>query len=435
MCYIIYKKYLNLLLNGETFTEDVFKFSNSYKQNQNEFNIKENIPSSVFDDETNILTSNKYTNQKDKKCYTIIKYNKEKLTVENFDLFSNFRSVILNEDGDMVVFSPPKATNSALFMFNYPANIPEIIAEEIVEGTMINMFFNKYTGNWDLATKNAVGGFSLFFKNYSNDDEKKKSFRDMFCEALKHSKLDITLLNTEYCYSFVLQHPNNRIVVPISKTAIYLIEIYKITQDPDKYTIEIIDKKIDFPLENGKGEKHLIQFPKSYQWDNSYDDLIKRFCSYEHTPYTTLGVMIKNTLTRERIHIRNPLYEEIKRLRGNQPKDQYHFYHLKKINSLITFLNYYPEKRNDFSRYDNELNKFIKELYDNYVDCYIYKNKPLKNYDKKFKQHMYLLHESYKSTLKPDNKYVTQLYVKNYIIDLEPAQIMFSVNYDYRNKK
>ena len=26
---------------------------------------------------------------------------------------------------------------------------------------------------------------------------------------------------------------------------------------------------------------------------------------------------------------------------------------------------------------------------------------------------MYLLHESYKSTLKPDNKYVTQLYVKN----------------------
>ena len=48
----------------------------------------------------------------------------------------------------------------------------------------------------------------------------------MFLQACNESNLNFDLLNKKYSYSFVLQHPDNRIVVPFTEMKLYLTNIY-----------------------------------------------------------------------------------------------------------------------------------------------------------------------------------------------------------------
>ncbi|MFY7730487.1 MAG: hypothetical protein ACOVRN_13285, partial [Flavobacterium sp.] len=108
-------------------------------------------------------------------------------------------------------FAPPKSVPADSFIQKYPLT-NDIRLEEFVEGTMINVFFDRtvgISGAWEIATRNTVGATSTFYKHSGA-----KSFRDMFMEAATMCHLDICKLDPELCYSFVLQHPGNRIVVP-----------------------------------------------------------------------------------------------------------------------------------------------------------------------------------------------------------------------------
>ena len=50
----------------------------------------------------------------------------------------------------------------------------------------------------------------------------------MFSEASEKNNFNMNQLDKKYNYSFVLQHPRNRIVVPFSKPQLYLVKVYEI---------------------------------------------------------------------------------------------------------------------------------------------------------------------------------------------------------------
>ena len=95
------------------------------------------------------------------KPFVFIKYNKEYLNLENINSLGLFRSVILYNE-KIKVFSPPKSVNINIFANTFPAN--ECIAEEFVEGTMINLFFDESKNDWEISTKNSIGGKVKFFQ-------------------------------------------------------------------------------------------------------------------------------------------------------------------------------------------------------------------------------------------------------------------------------
>ena len=54
-----------------------------------------------------------------------------------------------------------------------------------------------------------------------------KQFRDMFFEALDECGLNMDeTLDKNMCYSFVMQHPDNRIVTPYKKPSLCLVAMY-----------------------------------------------------------------------------------------------------------------------------------------------------------------------------------------------------------------
>ena len=164
--------------------------------------------------------------------YKVIRYKKDLLSEDYVRTYGLCRSIVVNSENKIVSFSPPKSISSEKFLSNLLLeNIDKenIIAQEFVEGTMINVFFNSSDtsqtpyGSWEITTRNTVGAMSSFYKYHGA-----KTFRQMFLEALTEHNFQFSDLNPSFCYSFVLQHPENRIVVPFHKPQLYLIAVYQI---------------------------------------------------------------------------------------------------------------------------------------------------------------------------------------------------------------
>ena len=347
--------------------------------------------------------------------YRVIKYDKPMLTLDRIGTEGLCRSIIVNSDSQVVSFSPPKSLPYDVFSRLYKDNYSSpLIAQEFVEGTMINLFCDPKIQQWEISTRSTVGASSSFYN--------KKTFRDMFFEAMVNNGLDFSELDPKFCYSFVLQHPDNRIVVPFNATQLYLIAVYSIDNTRDNIVVTSHDI---YELETSWISK--VALPRKYEWE-SYGDLIDRFGS-KNTPFRQVGVVIYNTETGERTKIRNPVYEEVRHLRGNQPKIQYHYLCLRKEGKVGDFLSFFPENKLVFSSFRDKLHKFTNTLFKNYISCYIKKERPLIEFSPQFRTHMFNIHQIYTTQLKDKKLFVNNAVVIKYVNETHPSLIMHSVNY------
>ena len=365
----------------------------------------------------NYYTATEYYTKSNEK-YTIIRYNKDILAIDLIPTYGLFRSVIMNSNNEVVCFAPPKSLQADHFIKSYPTKTNHIIAQEFVEGTMINVF---YDSAWKIATRNTVGADVSFYKK-----EGGKTFKTMFDEACQENGLVLDALNPKFCYSFVLQHPDNRIVVPFSKPQLYLVEVYEIIQND----IEVIPQHISSVRTDGQWQNTTIRFPEVYEFA-TYSELIEKFAS-ANTPYNIMGIVIKNMETSERTKVRNPIYEEVRHLKGNHCKLQYQYLTLRKEGKLPEFLKYYPETKKDFSECREKVHMFTNTLYQNYLACYVRKEKPLGEFGQQYRTHMFNIHQQFINDLKPYNFFVNNTIVQKYVNNLHPSLLMHSLNFHVR---
>lgn len=387
-----------------------------------ESNTEDNSPINV----TNYSTK---SNEK----YRIVRYDKNSLNKSQISKYGLFRSVIINDANRVVCFSPPKSIPADKFIEMYPISNDQekpkhIIAQDFIEGTMINVFFDPsvgLTGCWQIATRSTVGANVTFFKGAT------KTFNDMFMDATHANGLFIHTLNPHFCYSFVLQHPDNRIVVPFSKPQLYLVDVFQIIQGVDN-VVKVVSQRMSDVKQYGFWGLTSIRFPETYEF-STYSELIEKFAS-PNTPYNILGVVVRNLETNERTKFRNPIYEEVRHLRGNQPKMQYQYLALRQAGKIPEFLKFYPETKNELSGYRDQLHMFTNTLFKNYISCYVKKEKPLNEFPPQYKTHMFKLHEHYLANLREKKEGITNTYVISYVNKLPPSLLMFCLNHSLRKR-
>jgi hypothetical protein len=259
--------------------------------------------------------------------YSILNYDKDVLCDDDYNN-GYYRSLIVSSpENKILAFSPQKSLKNETFIEKYSTINETIYMNEIIEGTMVNLFFDERVGQWEISTRGAVGGSYFYYRNqYELDSDRKNqtSFYQMFLQALSMEHVQslgqIALLEElpkNYSYSFVLQHPDNHIVLPISKCSIYMVAVYEVM---DGNNIKYIS-----PLEYQnwdlfKNNTHPILFPKQFQYA-SYDEAKSENCSIQ-TDFTNLGVMVTNIETGERTSLNNPRYEEVKLLNGDCVNDK-----------------------------------------------------------------------------------------------------------------
>lgn len=390
-----------------------------YDLNKIHNNVMTNIYKNIIgpEEEKIINTMNisikKFTYNNEK--YRLFRYDKAFLTKDMFTKTGLLRSVIFKND-KIIVFSPPKAEDPDIFIQN---NKPEdCYAQDFIEGTMINMFYDNDKNDWELTTRSVVGAKMYFYKDSKGDN---KTFRQMF---LQTCDINFDDLNKEYCYSFVLQHKDNRIVKQIVNSRIYLIKIYKINLD---YTIE--DIQLTAEEESDFYNRHNVYFPVKFKF-NDFDELKEKWTSM-NTPYYIMGVVVYNKQG-VRTKFRNENYEMVRKLRGNEPKLQYHYLNLRKTGKVSLYLNYFKEHKSTFSEYRDMLHMVTRLLYKYYCECYKKKMKPLMQFPSHYRPHMYRLHDLYLKELKNSKKYISLSTVIEYVNNLHPSQQMFVMNYNLR---
>jgi hypothetical protein len=360
-----------------------------------------------------------YSTKADEK-YKIVRYSKDLLTDNLISSYGLLRSLILS-GSKIVSFAPPKSISADNFIIKYPFKNDNIIAEEFVEGTMINVFF---FGAWQISTRNTVGAEVSFFKGSG------KKFNEMFVDACIQNGLNIFTLNPNFCYSFVLQHPENRIVLPFKKPQLYLVAVYEIKQTEKE--IIVVDQDMYTVKSGGLWNTTRIKFPQLYEFTN-YSELIEQFAS-ANTPYNIVGVVLKNKETGERTKIRNPIYEEVRQLRGNQPNLQYQYLSLRRFGKLPEFLKFYPETKREMSKFRDQVHMFTNTLHKNYISCYVKKEKPLKEFSEQYRTHMFKIHELFINELRPNSLFVTNTVVIKYVNELPTSLLMYCLNYNIRKR-
>ena len=274
----------------------------------------------------------KIVTSKDTVKWYFLQYIKKNLCEVNYKTAGLFRSV-LTDGKKIYIYSPPK---SLPFSSVKDDEYNNYILEELVEGTMINLFWNDYLGEWNIATKNSLGGKYAFYQ------DNKKTFRTMFLEAMNNQQIEFEHFDKTLCYSFVLQHPDNRIVIPFKTTGLILTGLYKI----DGTTVTILDK-YQCNIPNMLFPKTLKQYTdyKGSSWQDLED-----YFNQMKLDYRITGTNIYNPSTGLRSKLRNPTYEYVRRLKGNSPKIQFQYYSLRQVGKVREFLKYYKEYRPTFTQ-------------------------------------------------------------------------------------
>lgn len=371
----------------------------------------------------------KYVYYEDTDTY-ILKYDKQYISHDNVNTLGLFRSLIFHND-TLVGFSPPKSSyiekNDDLYKALEYKNIEVLhekvnTIEELVEGTMINVYY--YNFNWHIATRSKIGAKVYYFHNNNTSElstTQQKTFRTMFLECMNHIHLEFSHLNKDYCYSFVMQHPENRIVLPIKEMALYLTNVYHIYGTEYKVqTIDMNEIKQSFNL-----LKNIhIKYPKAY----TVTDLLCNSIYYiQGYSFYCDG---------NRYKIRNKNYEYVRKLRGNQPKKQFHYLTLRKTKNIKEYLKYYPEDSIVFELYREQLHAFSWFLYETYVNCFIKKQFHFNTIEKYIQPYVYQLHSTYLHSLLPNGNKINFNEVKQFVNSLDPKQQMFLINYpNHKTKK
>tara|TARA_Y100000591_G_C21854102_1_gene713768 strand:- start:1476 stop:2648 length:1173 start_codon:yes stop_codon:yes gene_type:complete len=351
--------------------------------------------------------------------YHIIKYKKEKLNNSNVKTLGQLRSII-TDGKNILCMAPPKSIYFDVFINEN--NIEDCYFEEFIEGTMINVFWDHTIGDWNIATKSNIGAKCKY--NVTSN----KTFRYMFLDAMNYCGLEFGILDPGIMYSFVLQHPENRIVIPIISPKIYLIAAYKINNIKGE-----VEKQVNIILPGVETVKRYtykdIQVTFGDTWQR-----IKNYFNDDNLDYKKHGMIVYNNHG-HRMKIRSKNYEKVKMLKGNTPKIQYHYYYLRQNGIVGEFLQYYPEYKDEFRQLRRDMHVFTDTLYKNYIHCYIKKEKKVKEFPYNFKIHMFNLHKIYIEDLRPEKKFVSKQVVIDYVNNLHPAKLMYSINHIYNKHK
>jgi hypothetical protein len=231
-------------------------------------------------------------------------------------------------------------------------------------------------------------------------------------------------------YSFVLQHPKNRIVLPIHEAKIYIIGVYSVNQD----TLDVTQLSTAGFVEKYGCGGVVLKPNQLFADEYSVNGFTNEYASM-NSPYNMMGVMFCNMLTGERMKVRNPSYEMVKNLKGAEQKLQLQYLSLRHGGRVGEYLKAYPEYKSDFAVFRNQLHGFTRSLHQNYLDCFVFKKRKFEEFPQQYKKHMFGLHKKYLEELREIKGSVTFSYVVEFVNTQNPMALSYSLNYAVRQHK
>lgn len=332
----------------------------------------------------------------------------------------------------LLAIAPLQSLPNDNFVLDLKGNSTFII-NEIVEGTMITLFWDPVENCWDICTKKSIGGNYSYFRNtygYNLPEPEQKTFRAMFLEALNVASLseaDLSTFDKSCCYTFVLQHPCNHIVLTVPNPRVYLVGAFRI-DNAGTYSF--------IPPKQVNVGSLIVSYPKDYSYGDSSDNNISMIAlpnvleklrsdmTHPMNDHTFVGYMLTNVESGLRCAFYNESYLEAKLLRGNNPNLHYQYLVLRKIGKVAEFLQFFPMYHEHFNKFYEHFNKFCNRIQKLYWAVYVKKSNC--EIDAKDKYFISKLHyEYFIPGKKADPKYFVSKKVVAQMLDSENVMVPF----------
>lgn len=383
---------------------------------------------------SNKITTREYHVHTSDQHYAIFNYDKNFICFDEPDEITQYRSVIMSHpQRHLLAFSPPRGIHIDMFKKKYSIQDDDLILNEMIEGTMVQLFYDKRISSWEIATKSAVGGYYWLSEKNAGHNKYKPTVRHMFLEALCYpiymSFLQIPLfeqLSRHYSYTFILQHPANPIVLHPTKPRIYLVAVYDIAPCRAISIPTTIFQTWDCFASSS------ILFPKTFHFHH-WDEITGKIGLFNRTSFEYMGCIATHLGTGERCVIQNPVYNEILRMRKVNPGLFYQFLCLRRVNSVDAYLKYYPQLKRKFQQFHSICNEFIELAHTHYLARYVWRN--CNDISKKYAPYIDAVHrEIYIPSLKTKKKMITCKVMRDYLFSLSPNEILYALQYEKRDE-
>jgi len=380
--------------------------------------------------EQGFLRMKKFTSGEN--TYYIVNYNEE---YKNDEKYAAYKSVILSADEQgepdhILAFAPPHSVNYDEFKESLQYEMPEeIVANNAIEGTMIQLFYDCRIQKWNIATRASIGGNNWYYGT-GTLDKIHKTFRSMFMDCLNGAEtLDEAFADwpktNSYC--FVLQHPDNQIVFDVKEPMLYLVAGYRILTNNDgcssddirDWVVGLSIDELNQIVKMNDNSKMIV--PQPYTFSRRFDELECVFRDADNC----MGVMFWNTKTGQRAHMENSKYNALREIRGNHPNLMFHFLELNRAGKAFAFLEVFPRYTQQFKEYYDMIIYFAYMVYGAYVNYYMKRDRSNVIPKEYFVFAAKIHHEIYVPNKKAGNEvHITPLLVRNYIENVEPIKLV-----------
>jgi hypothetical protein len=283
-----------------------------------------------------------------------------------------FRSVVWDiVDHLPVSVTAPKSETGESFP---PPSSGDYVVTPFHDGVLVGAFHCKYTGQTLLHTRTYFGGGNTFYS--------KKTFGEMFAEAWRNEP-SLSAPKEGQSFTYVLQHPENRVVTPVGRPRIICVHVAQVLSDGLVDSSPVWDAALPF---HARSQDTPADILGCYRTHGALD---QGLC------FLSLAAPYK------RFKIRNPTYNAIRLLRGNNASLDYTWLSLWRATTLHEYLKSYPEERARANALIQAWKTATGEVYHYYEDIFKRHTLTMAQAPPKYKPLLFQLHAQYKATRTP----------------------------------
>jgi hypothetical protein len=325
-------------------------------------------------------------------------------------LVAPFRSVVWNMlTNRPVCVSPARGLVLDASASEVPGGGP-FVAEDFVDGVMINQFHDGES--WRVATRTQVNAGAGFYG--------KTPFAELFADTFIATGLKLDELDKSLCYSWVLQHPKERVVVaaPYGVPRLFLVEAFRIAADSSVSVLSAAERRAAIPLAGAAGDK-LVPVVHDLTTLAAVRERVIAWGRRFHAGWQ--GIVIK-AADGTRYKLRSAEYNEARLLRGNQAKLAYLWLERWSEGKINQYLRQYPEEQHEAEAIINRFKAVTQEVHDVHQAIYKRREYPLGRASRKYRKLIWDMRQAGVKGFFPD--------IRKFMNEQDVARKLWLVNYE-----
>ena len=343
--------------------------------------------------------------------YTLVRYTKPLQD----PCLEKYRSVVYKGD-KLVAFSPPRSTPIEEFELECSSSKTAVV-RDYIDGIMIYVWFDNDV--WHTSTRSCVEGEKIFRRGV----EPVSRLDDVECEVHPLTPYELfkqytskfetffELLEKSTTYVFTLTDPSSFNVVKPSTLECYLTNVYKILDG---------NEVVNVPLESVLPSLPGVNVPTVHYF-RTYLDIVETLST---SSYTVKGFMLYDPVNDKRAKMLNPAYLKVHKLLSSKPNFNELVLDAILDKSTIEIESLHPDFSKNIAALEKNILRCSNLLYSYYLECFVKKVKPHKDFPPLYRGHMYELQKMYLQSFRTLGFRMNKTVVLDYIKGLPTLVLM-----------